>query len=172
MLDQILISSHIWVNQSYGLYFFNNSCEHFLKSPNVRLIPFLLPVFISPSFFNLPLIAVKRGRTSFHPHRKPFRLGLAPFVLSAALYFFSVFLLPCSTNLHSFVVRMKFVSLVWLSPPFSYPGRQKYFLLWISLPKPVSPMLKATFCDVDSFSGNLELFPWGLEKKYCLILVL
>ena len=72
----------------------------FILSPLNSKTYFLLPAFISPSFFNLPLIAVKLGRTSFHPHRKPFRLGLAPFVLSAVLNFLSVFLLPCSTNLH------------------------------------------------------------------------
>ncbi len=149
------------------MYFFNISCENFLKRPNVRIIPcptsgskqlsgsflarsqltcpkalsafissplnsktyFLLPAFISPFFFILPLIAVQCGRISFLPHRKPFGLGLAPSVLSVSLYFFSVFPLPCLTNLHAFVVRTIHVSLVWLSPPFSNPGQQKYFLL-------------------------------------------
>jgi hypothetical protein len=92
--------------------------------------------------------------------------------MSATLYFFSVFPPPCSTDLHAFVARTIRVFLVWLSPTFSYPVQQKYFVLWISLAKSMSFILKPPNCVVDSFSGNLELFPWVLEKKYCQILVL
>ncbi len=121
----------------------------FIRSPLNSKTYFLLPEFISSSFFIFPLIAVRCGRTSFHLHRKPFSSGLATFVISATLFFFSVFPLPCSTHLHAFVARTIRVFLVWLSPTFSYPGQQKYFLLWISLAKSVSLLLKPPYCVVD-----------------------